>query len=159
MKKVLDCEQSWTEFRYGFTKQGERFQTVPIKKIFLEESWKLETGEYRSANSLVYSGKDIAILLLQRQIKAKKYPQLLPYDGNAKKEFQIQIYGYPVGCKKDHKEASILRVGTGDTTLTTDNYEDGWGYFRHKIHLFHGMYCTCFFFCVLCMFLKTKTSV
>ena len=147
---MLDYEQSWMEFQYGLTKKEECVQTVPIKKIFLEKSWKLEIGEYRDTNSLAYSGKDIAIVLLRRQIKATEYPQLLPYDGSTNKDFQIQVYGYPGPCRDDHQDASILRVGTGDVTLTKDNCKDGWVYLRHKMHGFHGMYML--FICVMHVF-------
>ena len=140
---MLDHNQSWMEFQYGVTKPGISRQTVPIKKIFLERSWKFEKGKYCPYKQLATNGKDIAIILLQRQIKEKTYPRLLPLHDC---EQQIQIYGYPAPCLDDHKNATILRKATGEASSVGLTFENGWTSFSHNAPSFPGMYRLFIFF-------------
>ena len=139
------------EFEYGLTKERKCRQKVPIKRIFLEKCWKFEIGQYRSYKQLPVSGKDIAILLLQRQIKENQgYPELLPFKQEMR--LKIQVYGYPSACIEDHKDASMLRTNAGPAILANAPYKDGWGRFTHQAHLFQGMYKPFFFGCICVCF-------
>ena len=111
--KVINPEKSKVEFEYGITKYGEKVEPFEVERIFLDKSWKFEIGKCPSFRTIVYSGKDIAILLLKNEIKLKqrkKFPKLRMFHTIENLENQqIVSFGYP-SYLQDHKPQNIKKT-------------------------------------------------
>ena len=141
--KVLDCAKSGMEFVYGLAEKGQKKcrRRVRVEKIFLEESWKFKIGQYRTYRQLFNDGKDIAILLLERKINEKEYPQLLQYNNNFNSDLlsNIQIYGYMKEVLRK-STGSVLQTSAGSVEPTPIVYQNGWGWFHTNAWCTRGKY-------------------
>ena len=108
---MIDCERSEIEFEYAVTNKNDVCLKSKVDKIFLDEQWNFEAGHCPSWSTMLYSGKDIAILLLKHEINDgnPKFPEIRRFmDVISMQNKQLECYGYPFETPPKKKTLHFL---------------------------------------------------
>ena len=154
---MLDLKQSKIKFEFGYVNEDknkvEPAETVKVKSILLEKSWQPEIGKYKPSKMLYQDGKDVAILILEKDVTTVMpsfpYPEVTPFNQSYNVSKSIEVYGYP---------SPMCVVATGQCLFRTPMNQE-WAHFIHTAptvkgnHNFIVSFCGClifiFYLCVL----------
>ena len=133
-------------FRFGYVDENvnkeQPAESVKVKSILLEKSWQPQIGKYKLATKLYDDGKDIAILILEKDvttvIDSIAYPQVIPFNQPNPCRRSIEVYGYPT---------SICTLATGQCKFEPLMNQE-WAHCTHKATTVEGISEFLFSFCV-----------
>ena len=145
-------------FEYGISKfrqeQFGNWQAIEVERVILDKSWKFKVGQYPSFETMLNSGKDIAILVLKNDVKLnnpnKPFPKLKTFEEiqNTSENLEVISYGYPAYFRKhrpkDIQKTTILRKTNVQRIVEHDTAQLSW--FDSDGYCFSGLYCI--FVCV-----------